>query len=161
MRENFFQVLWLDNNLLKSLPDDVFYENQETLEQINLESNQLEFVQRIWVQIFCDFLRLSKGPKNSWFSRTPIFYKSNKKELVEFDPWQLLSHSGILEHFSKKKSKMSNIEAKYELTISDFFEFFQNALEYRNGWKVVRRQIWPTLFYCFCKKWASFSSEIH
>ena len=65
MRENFFQVLWLDNNLLKSLPDDVFYENQETLEQINLESNQLEFVQRIWAQIFCDFLRLSKGTKKS------------------------------------------------------------------------------------------------
>ena len=75
MRENFFQVLWLDNNLLKSLPDDVFYENQETLEQINLESNQLEFVQRIWVQILCDY----------WFW-TPIFYKSNKKEFVELTP---------------------------------------------------------------------------
>lgn len=33
------RVLWLDNNQIRSLPDDVFY-NCEHLEQINLGANQ-------------------------------------------------------------------------------------------------------------------------
>ena len=43
------RVLWLDNNQIRSLPDDIFY-NCEYLEQINLGANQ-ETVQivKIWV----------------------------------------------------------------------------------------------------------------
>ena len=33
------RVLWLDNNQIRSLPDDIFY-NCEYLEQINLGANQ-------------------------------------------------------------------------------------------------------------------------
>ena len=62
------KVLWLDKNLLRSLPDDVFYENQDTIEQINLESNQLEFVQKY---LFADLEELKQ-----------VFLQNNKLNFV-------------------------------------------------------------------------------
>ena len=61
------KVLWLDNNLIRSLPDDIFYE-LEFVEQINLETNQLEFVQKF---LFADLENLEH-----------IFLQNNKIDFI-------------------------------------------------------------------------------
>ena len=109
------KVLWLDHNLLKSLPDDVFFENQESLEQINLESNQLEFVQKFMLadlenlkQIFLqhnniDFIHPKAFHSNKQLSR--LFLHGNKLTSINKEWIMNLDALGILKphrcHLSK------------------------------------------------------------
>ena len=50
------RVLWLDNNQIRSLPDDVFY-NCEHLEQINLGANQetVQIIKNLGLRSFFDY----------------------------------------------------------------------------------------------------------
>lgn len=107
------KVLWLDKNLLRSLPDDVFYENQDTIEQINLESNQLEFVQKY---LFADLEELKQ-----------VFLQNNKLNFVH--PKAFHSNTKLTRLFLHE-NRLTTINKDWFTTLDDLVELYLDENEF-------------------------------